>query len=408
MSRIYIKNFGPIKAGCVEGDGWLDFARVTALCGPQGSGKSTVAKVFAFFTWLEKVLVRGDQRETVWRNKKKFPKDFNDFHNVSEYFRPSTILRYEGEAYSFVWEEETFHINKIESELLSYVMPKIMYVPAERNFMSVIEAVDQIKNIPQNLKVMIREFLDACKYFSDGIGFPIDGFSFKYDKLNHISKIVVENGGEVRLSAASSGLQSITPLFLVSEYLYTQMIEEKDASKRMSLAAYRSIMEDVFRKLSVEELPEAIRQGLSQYNAALTKRFVNIVEEPEQNLFPSSQRRILFKLLEYAKGIPKFPDNQLLLTTHSPYIIEYLKLVALAAERPELIEIGDDLLSGLKKGALIAKNDMVLYETRQDGTIVRLIGEDGFIPDSNSLHVAFDDIDMDYVTVLERQDGQGD
>lgn len=405
MARICIKNFGPIKAGCVESDGWLDFAKVTALCGPQGSGKSTVAKVFAFFTWLEKVLTRGDHREDVWRNKKKFPKDFNDFHNVSEYFRPETILKYEGGSYSFAWERETFSINKISVESSAYSIPKIMYVPAERNFMSVIDTVDQIKKLPQNLKIMIKEFLDACKYFSDGIEYPVDGFSFKYDKFNRISKILVANGGEVRLSAASSGLQSMTPLFLVSEYLYRQMIEEKDASKQMSLAAYRATMENVFAHLSVEELPDAIRQGLSQYNAALTRRFVNIVEEPEQNLFPSSQRRVLFKLLEYAKGTSKFPDNQLLFTTHSPYMIEYLKLVTLAADIPNIINSEAELLSGLTGNSLIAKENVILYETRHDGTIVKLAGEDGFMPDRNSLHAEFDDIDNDYATVLSRQCG---
>ncbi len=405
MSKVYIKRFGPIEDGAVDTDGWIDFAKVSAFCGPQGSGKSTVVKVFAFFTWLEKVLTRGDHKESTWLQKNKFPKEFRDFHNVSDYFRKGTILRYRGLSYEFDWENDIFSLKKTGVGT-NYMIPKIMYVPAERNFMSVIEAVDQVKNIPLNLKTMIREFLEACKYFSGGINIPVPGFSFVYDKLNRIGKIRLDNGGEVRLSAASSGLQSIMPLFLVSEYLFRQLIEEKDPSKNMSLETYRRIMDEVFVKLSVEELPEAMLQGLSQYNAALTRRFINIVEEPEQNLFPTSQARILFKLLEYVKGSEQFHDNQLVLTTHSPYIIEYLQLATLAAEKPEVMVTNAKLASGLTERSLVRKEDVFLYETFSDGTIRRHVGEDGFLPDANTLHKVFECISDDCASILEWQDRQ--
>ena len=45
MSKIRIKNFGPIKEGYQENDGWLDVKKVTVFIGNQGSGKSTVAKL---------------------------------------------------------------------------------------------------------------------------------------------------------------------------------------------------------------------------------------------------------------------------------------------------------------------------------------------------------------------------
>ena len=62
MSKIKIKNFGPIKAGCTENDGWIDIKKVTLFIGNQGSGKSTVAKLISTLTWLEKAMVRGDRR----------------------------------------------------------------------------------------------------------------------------------------------------------------------------------------------------------------------------------------------------------------------------------------------------------------------------------------------------------
>jgi len=59
MSKIRIKNFGPIKEGFLEDDGFLDIKKVTIFIGNQGSGKSTVAKLISTMMWLEKALYRG-------------------------------------------------------------------------------------------------------------------------------------------------------------------------------------------------------------------------------------------------------------------------------------------------------------------------------------------------------------
>lgn len=56
-TRLRLKNFGPIGPGLSDNDGWIDFKRVTLFIGNQGSGKSTVAKLFSTFSWIEKALV---------------------------------------------------------------------------------------------------------------------------------------------------------------------------------------------------------------------------------------------------------------------------------------------------------------------------------------------------------------
>ena len=62
MSRIKIKNFGPLKETASVTDGWIDIKK-NRFTGNQGSGKSTVAKLISTFTWMEKVLTRGDFKE---------------------------------------------------------------------------------------------------------------------------------------------------------------------------------------------------------------------------------------------------------------------------------------------------------------------------------------------------------
>ena len=67
--RLFLKNFGPIGPGLSDNGGWIDFQRVTVFIGNQGAGKSTVAKLFSTFSWMEKALVRGDY-EKKWLERK--------------------------------------------------------------------------------------------------------------------------------------------------------------------------------------------------------------------------------------------------------------------------------------------------------------------------------------------------
>ena len=48
MARLIIKNVGPLQS--IE----IDLKKVTVLIGKQSCGKSTLAKIVSFCTWLDK------------------------------------------------------------------------------------------------------------------------------------------------------------------------------------------------------------------------------------------------------------------------------------------------------------------------------------------------------------------
>ena len=60
MSKLRVKNFGPITAGYEVNDGFVDFNKYTLFIGDQGTGKSTVSKLISICSWLEKAFFRGD------------------------------------------------------------------------------------------------------------------------------------------------------------------------------------------------------------------------------------------------------------------------------------------------------------------------------------------------------------
>ena len=86
MSRIKIKNFGPLKETASVTDGWIDIKKVTVFTGNQGSGKSTVAKLVSTFTWMEKVLTRGERiyRLQVQEQVLRLPSYFQLFHKGTD------------------------------------------------------------------------------------------------------------------------------------------------------------------------------------------------------------------------------------------------------------------------------------------------------------------------------------
>lgn len=113
MSRIKIKNFGPLKETVSAMDGWIDIEKVTVFTGNQGSGKSTVAKLVSTFTWMEKVLTRGDFKEKEF-TAAKFKNKYCGYHRISNYFiKERTEISYEGDSYKHLYQtRRTYHRKK--------------------------------------------------------------------------------------------------------------------------------------------------------------------------------------------------------------------------------------------------------------------------------------------------------
>ena len=326
MSRIRIKNFGPIKEGFKDADGndWMDIKKITVFIGNQGSGKSTVAKLYSTFSWMEKALSRGDLTMNYLSSYNRFRKEYCGYQRLHNYFRSdgSTELHYIGRNYIFHYHQDRLVIERNVPDP-DYLRPKIMYVPAERNFLSAIVEPEKVKGMPPTLKEFGLEVNNAYSLYGQGKSLPFKKINFRYDKQNKIPWIVGE-GYELRLSEAASGYQSFIPLFLVSEFLIQELAKPaSEVEGSLSAEEEKRLKKEVEAILNNDSLlPELRRAALQKLTSKYrNKSFLNIVEEPEQNLFPSSQRTILNELI---KCTNQMIGNQLILTTHSPYILTSL------------------------------------------------------------------------------------
>lgn len=410
MSKIRIKNFGPIKEGYQEDDGYMDVKKVTVFIGNQGSGKSTVAKLISTFTWIEKALVRGDYNKKWFERKNKLKNQYLNYHRLENYFTnydtmfEETEIVYVGDAYQIQYFMGSLFITEVTER--EYSLPQIMYVPAERNFISYVKSPKELKLSSDSLKEFLTEFDIAKNEMKGPIELPVNDVEIEYDKLNDIVNIRGKDY-KVRLTDASSGFQSLVPLYLVSRILADSVKKQSETNKEpMSseeLVRFKKGVENIWSNESLTD--EQKRVALSVLSSKFNKSaFINIVEEPEQNLFPSSQRQMLNSLVSFNN---MSPGNKLIMTTHSPYLINYLTLAVKAYTLKQRIgneEQKNKLQDIVPLESLINPTELVIYEfDERDGTIRKLDAPHGLPSDENELNERLGESNELFAQLLEIQ-----
>jgi len=402
MSKIKIRNFGPIKEGYQEDDGWIDVRKVTVFTGNQGSGKSTVAKLISTLTWIEKVLVRGDYDKKWFEQKTRLQNQYLNYHRLENYFKNNTIIGYKGDSYFMIYENNQLTINEIVST--TYLLPQIMYVPAERNFITHLTS-KELKLFSESFREFLREYDGAKENMEGIIKLPINDVGVEYDKWNNTLNIKGEDY-DVRLTEASSGFQSLVPLYLVSAYLADTVKKQSKVREPMSLEQTQRFQKQVELIRDAENLTDEQRRiAISAFSSKFNKTvFINIVEEPEQNLFPDSQRKILNSLLEL-NNVSE--GNKLIMTTHSPYLINYLTLAVKAETLKNKLNgttQNNKLNEIVPLKSTINEDELAIYEMNEkDGSIKKLETYNGLPSDENELNERLEQSNELFAQLLEIQ-----
>lgn len=375
MSKIRIKNFGPIKNGFSENNGFIEITPITLICGNQATGKSSIAKLYSTFSWLEKKLDFDEKYDF------DFVNTLLSFHQIDCYVSQETEIEYIGEIFDFSFKNGKFSTNKKSA---NYIRPKILYIPADRSFCTSIRNPNNVKGLPRNTFDFLSDFMDsALALGNEKFNLPLNGFQFRYDSNSNRSFISDKNKNyEIETISASSGLQSVSPMTLTSEYFSKKFIGKTDK---------------YFQDFSLEQ-KKKMDLGIEK-NRIVNSRFINIVEEPEQNLYPDSQSKVLYELLE-CKNIDE--KNQILITTHSPYILAYLTL---SAEAFSLLKKGvpvEKIEKIVPKKSAVKGESISIYETHDDGSITKLSTFADFLPsDDNLLNNAMAKSDELFSEMLE-------
>lgn len=321
--RLIIQNFGPIKS--VD----LELGKLTVLIGEQATGKSIIAKVLSICRYFSYVVNFTDKKNELnkFTENQQFLKGLNDW-GIEEYLNENSKISYEDNLYLFEFKNDkilefekiaTSNDNKKEFfephtrisaksdsfrklldqffslhedelkenkndffELLSWtpnenffrlnvkkVMNNPLFIPAERGFQSLSVGKDSF--LPNAILDELAKINKIVRGYNVDIN--IKPLELVFRNVNGLSKVKKADDNKFYfLHNGASGFQSTIPVFLAVKF------------------------NDDFKTNSGRTI---------------------IVEDPELNLFPKVQK----KMVEFFIESINQHANQFLLPTHSPYIL---------------------------------------------------------------------------------------
>lgn len=307
MKRLIIKNLGPVTSIDIE------LNKVNLIIGPQSSGKSTVNKVACFCSWLEKTI--SLRQETTFVNEEEvFATNLIEFHKLEGFTDKKTYIRYESEVMSFSFADEGVDFQFQWKDRWAYKRQKTAYIPAERNIVATIPNWFDIKMTYNSIRSFMSAWEEARNCFQTNQKIEILnlGVGYYYDKPKKSDLVTVSPSKTLNFTNTSSGLQSLIPLFIVLQYITNEMFSQEEEDS----VANQTLLKDLKRRLS-QELDD--RKAEATYSLYANIQSTNIyMEEPEENLFATTQRDLIYKLMQI---ITAGRDHHLFITTHSPYIL---------------------------------------------------------------------------------------
>lgn len=424
MATIEIRNIGPIK-----NTGEFDLNKVNVFMGPQSSGKSTIAKIISFCTWVEKDVATSQSLKTYQDNTIHFKEHIERFHKMKDYFRSDSYLSYKSNVIEVKWENEECVINWVDQ--YAYKRSKIAYIPSERN-MVILPDVRKVELSNTNIRSFLFDWFDAREKYTNGSRLSILNLDVDYyfsqsniyeeDRIHGIKNNIEY---DIVLSNASSGLQSITPLIAMIEYLtkwiYSEDKKSFDQEERQRTVRHNLIVEKILKPYfnvnsilnseleeKLKEYSEKLKENnpiaikyLNDYSELITFLFNTqnsqfIIEEPEQNLFPATQKDMIYYFLEKCFGQK---DNRLTITTHSPYVLYALNncMLGYLVKEKMLMDDGYEDLKSLKSA--IDPKSVSVWQITDEGTINNIQGEDNLI-EGNYFDACMKDVMDDFYKMI--------
>ena len=388
MKHLVIRNFGPIS----EVD--IKLNRVNVILGPQSSGKSTVLKVACFCDWIERQI---EVTQMPWQfcQREVIMEKLIRFHRMDGYMRDDTYILYENDSLWFSYSEKTrkceFDWNK--KKRWEYKRTKIAYIPAERNLLAAIPNWYQVTLGQDNILDFLKEWEFARKYYTKGAKILDMPFSYKYDPVSRLDRVVLANDTELSLMNVSSGLQSITPLFIMISYL-TGLYFKNNQTKVEEYTMRENLLDTVKKelpKLSKEEQQKIVDGILKPYRTSL------YIEEPESHIFPSTQKQFVYALMSLLNGRPK---HCCFIATHSPYIMTSLNNLILAADKiAESKDKAASVYERIENRQSIRYEDVAAFEMK-DGVIRSIMDAEFRMISADALDKASEEIGDDYNFLL--------
>lgn len=356
---IIIKNFGPLKE--VEID---DIKPLTVFIGKSAGGKSIIMKVIVLMRYIYKMVNIRSYLKNAKITRSPFKLRFNSLlhDGLKGMITAQTEIYYtveiNGNKYTLKYTNRGLQsdINIPDKDLIFF---KEAYVSGMRSLIP-IWASKAVSVKGENLGFFFHETFNDFNDATDVI---------KEQKLEYLNlKMKVRKSGNrpklftieslqndavpIKLRYASSGIQTSAPLVAIVHY-FAQEFSFKDAFQR-----------SVLNYLYKQDLLTKFTLGINRNKLG---KYVHIhIEEVELSLAPEDQRAFMSNLVEEVFHKNK-KDRKLglMVSTHSPYIVNHLNVLLRAGYFEKARE----------NYPFLEKDDIAVYRVNE-GKIISLMATD--------------------------------
>ena len=356
---IIIKNFGPLKE--VEID---DIKPLTVFIGKSAGGKSIIMKVIVLMRYIYKMVNIRSYLKNAKITRSPFKLRFNSLlhDGLKGMITAQTEIYYtveiNGNKYTLKYTNRGLQsdINIPDKDLIFF---KEAYVSGMRSLIP-IWASKAVSVKGENLGFFFHETFNDFNDATDVI---------KEQKLEYLNlKMKVRKSGNrpklftieslqndavpIELRYASSGIQTSAPLVAIVHY-FAQEFSFKDAFQR-----------SVLNYLYKQDLLTKFTPGINRNKLG---KYVHIhIEEVELSLAPEDQRAFMSNLVEEVFHKNK-KDRKLglMVSTHSPYIVNHLNVLLRAGYFEKARE----------NYPFLEKDDIAVYRVNE-GKIISLMATD--------------------------------
>lgn len=371
-----IRNFGSIK------DMTLELSRFNIIIGENGTGKSTFAKVlavckyFSYITWNGYFEIPGVKENHFILGLQAW--------GLGEYIKSNSFIHYQCQHYSLTvenkigieteWDEERNTTYNIEMADFS-----VKLEPVSEDFRKLLLDLENLKPKPDS------------NYSSEDIFWRTPSSFFQ----NNVAKLMdnpfylpTERGLQSLFSLGKSSIQNIADS-LFNQFAridqIVRMFKNEVSIEPLGIDYKNDNGKGYFRKKEDDKYFSLFNAAsgyqstipivliIKYYNEIKKKSKTFIIEEPELNLFPLAQNKLMNFLVE---NIINY-DNSILITTHSPYILTSLNNMMYAYIAGE--KEPDEINGIINKRYWINPNAVSAYMLLPNGKCENIMDGEGLI-----------------------------
>ncbi len=340
MKHLTIRHFGPLE----EAD--IDMGRMNLIIGLQGSGKSCVMMIACYCTWVEKRIALR-QSAVEFADSDTFIDNLISYYHARGYVHTDTYISYQTDYMSFTYDHKskTFS-HRWGKHHWEYKRPKVSYVPAERNMISLVSNWSRLETSYDNILDFKADWDTARSFVKNENNILGTGISYAYDDIIG-DTVITRTGNVLNLTNSSSGMQSLIPQFVHLDYLTKGIYEVEKETNEKSFSDKQlanNLLDILYQRyydkqtdfssekktivhlrgrdfvFSDGDQAKQFRKGAMRL--LLTDHAEIFLEEPESNLFPPTQFQLMNWIVEMVND--RKHKNVFFIATHSPYILNHL------------------------------------------------------------------------------------